>query len=100
MIVAMDNYFGYPPILTLEKIVGTILGFITRCKIKVYERPFPKEFIKYFISLAEQTYFHKKKISIFKNYLLKFIRPKRCQVCKIFDPNGLKFLTRFLCITT
>ena len=33
-------------------------------------------------------------ISIFKNALLKFIRPKRCPVYNIFDPTGLKFLTR------
>ena len=33
-------------------------------------------------------------ISIFKNALLKFIRPKCCPVYKIFDPIGLKLLTR------
>ena len=33
-------------------------------------------------------------VSIFKNALLKSIRPKHCPVYNIFDPTGLKFLTR------
>ena len=33
-------------------------------------------------------------IAIFKNRLLLFIRPVPSNVCNIFDPVGLKFLTR------
>ena len=34
-------------------------------------------------------------ISIFKSRLLSFIRPLESNLCNIFDPIGLKFLTRF-----
>ena len=33
-------------------------------------------------------------IAIFKKRLLSFIRPIPCNVYNIFDPRGLKFLTR------
>ena len=34
-------------------------------------------------------------ISIFKNKLLSFIRPAQSSIFNIFDPVGIKFLTRF-----
>ena len=45
----------------------------------------------------DETIRNSESISIFKSRLLSFIRPLESNVCSIFDPIGLKFLTS-LCL--
>ena len=63
------------------------------CHIDCFKNPFFPSTLNDWYKLDE-TIRNSESISIFKSRLLSFIRPLESNVYNIFDPIGLKFLTR------
>ena len=66
---------------------------IIRCRIDCFNYSFFPSTLKDWFNLDENIR-NSESISSFKNRLLAFIRPEESSIFNIFDPQGLKFLTR------